>query len=123
MSRWTKWLVGSVLILVGVGAAVVAGLVMTGGDRPKITEAQFSQVELGDSKQEISRTLGDSGDGGSVVAGLDEAEVQETPTGLAGQFDDCWSYSLSGSGTGPGSEAAVCFDSSDEAVFTRVRIA
>jgi hypothetical protein len=121
MSSRTKWLVGSVLVPVGLGAAVVAGLVMTGGDRPEITEAQFSQVELGDSKQEVSRTLGDSGDSGSVVAGLD-GEAEETPTGLAEQFDDCWSYSLTGSGVGPGSEVAVCFDSSDEVVFTQIRV-
>jgi hypothetical protein len=121
MSRRTKWLVGSVLVAVGLGAAVVAGLMLTGGDRPEITQAQFSQVELGDSKQEVSRTLGDQGEGGSVVAGLDGGDAEETPAGPGDQFDDCWAYSL-GSGVGPGSEAAVCFDSSDEAVFTRARI-
>lgn len=122
MRRRTKWLVGTVLVPVGVGAAVVAGLMLTGGGRPEITEAQVSQVQLGDSKQDVSRTLGDSGDNGSVVAGLYGAEAEETPTGLAEQFDDCWSYAVTGSGVGPGSEAAVCFDSSDEVVFTQVRI-
>jgi hypothetical protein len=106
MSRRTKWLVGSVLVAVGLGAAVVAGLMLTGGDRPEITQAQFSRVELGDSKQEVSRTLGDSGDSGSVVAGLD-GKAEETQAGLGEQFDDCWAYSLTGSGVGPGSEAAV----------------
>jgi hypothetical protein len=122
MSRGTKWLVGSFLVPVGLGVAVVVGLMLTGDARPEITEAQFTQVELGDSKQEVSRTLGDRGEGGSVVAGLDGAEAEETPTGLAEQFDDCWSYSVNGSGVGPGSEASVCFNSSDEAVFTRARI-
>lgn len=122
MSRRTKWLVGSVLVPVGLGAAIVAGLRLTSGGRPQITEAQFSQVELGDSKQDVSRTLGDRGDGGSVVAGLYGAEADETPAGLAEQFDDCWSYAVTGSGVPSGSEAAICFDSSDEAVFTQVRI-
>jgi hypothetical protein len=122
MSRGRKWLVGSILVLVVVGAAVVAGLILTGGDGPEITEAQFSRVELGDSKQEVSRTLGDSGDSGSVVAGLEGAEAEETPASPGEQFDDCWTYSVTGSGVGPGSEAAVCFDSSDVAVFTRARI-
>jgi hypothetical protein len=123
MSRRTRWLVGGVLVPVGIGAAVVTGLVLTGGARPEITEAQFNQVGLGDSKLEVSRTLGDSGDSGSVVAGLDGAEAEETPTRPAEQFDDCWSYSFTGSGLGPGSEAAVCFDSSQEVVLTQVRIA
>lgn len=122
MSRRTRWLVGSVLVPVGLAAAVVAGLMLTGGTRPEITHAQLSRVELGQSKQDVSRTLGDRGDGGSVVAGLYGAEADETPAGLAEQFDDCWSYAVTGSGVGPGSEAAVCFDSSDEAVFTQVRI-
>jgi hypothetical protein len=122
MSRRTKWLVGGVLVSIGLGAAITAGLMLTGGTRPEITQAQFSRVELGDSKEEVSLTLGDSGYSGSRVAGLYGSEAEETPAGLREQFDDCWAYSLNGSGVPLGSEAAVCFDSSDEAIFTQVLI-
>lgn len=122
MSRRTKWLAGGVLVPFGLGAAVVAGLMLSGSTRPEIIEAQFNRVELGDIKLEVSRKLGDQGEGGSVVAGLHGTGAEETPAGLAERFDDCWSYSFTGSGLGPGSEAAVCFDSSQEVVFTRVRI-
>ena len=127
---WSRrtWLAAGVLTLVVLGATVVAFLWLTGGVTPRITEAQFDRVDLGDSKQEVSRTLGGPGESGSKVEGL-AAEggptiVEEIAPGVrGGQFDDCWSYYLTGPDAAPGSVAAVCFDSSDEVVFTQAAIA
>jgi len=126
-SRRTKWLIGGVLAVVVFVGTVVVSLALSGGvdepfGEPEITEAQFERVNLGDSKEEVSQTLG-PGDGGSIVAGLDPAALEEPEDVGDQQFDDCWLYSLTGAGVGAGSDAAVCFSSSDEVVYRRVRIA
>jgi hypothetical protein len=122
-SRTAQWLIGGVVALIVLGATVVAFLAQTGGDTPRITEAQFDRVDLGDSKDEVSESLGGPGDDGSLVPGIDPVAREEPHDVGEQQFSDCWSYSLTGSGVRPGSDAAVCFNSSDEVIYKRVRIA
>jgi hypothetical protein len=128
-SRRTKWLIGGVLALVVLVGTVVVSLALSGGTdepfgEPEITEAEFERVNLGDSKEEVSQTLGGPGDGGSIVAGLDPV-IDEEPQDVGDQqFDDCWSYFLASADVGAGTDAAVCFkNSSDEVVYRRVRVA
>jgi len=128
-SRTTRRLIGGVLAAVVLAAVVLALLWTSGGDdpplagdAPRITQAQFDQVNLGDSKDDVVQMLGGSGHEGSIVTGLDP-QAREEPEDVGDQqFDDCWSYSLTRSGVGAGSDAAVCFDSSDAVVYTRVRM-
>jgi uncharacterized membrane protein len=122
---WSRrtWLAAGVLTLVVLGATVVAFLSLNGEDTLLITQAQFDRVALGDGKDDVSRALGGEGDGGSIISGLDPIAVEEPQDVGDQQFNDCWSYPLTGSGVGTGSDAAVCFDSSDEVIYKRVRIA
>ena len=130
--RATRWLIGGVLAVVVVGATLFALWSSPSGrddplliddDAPRITQAQFDQVTLGDSKEDVSRILGEPGGEGSIVSGLDPTALEE-PAGVGEQeFVDCWSYPVTGSGAGAGSDASVCFNSSAEVVYTRVRIA
>jgi hypothetical protein len=121
--RRAKWLVGGALALVVLGAIVVTFAWLTGNDRPRISEARFDQVALGDGKDEVSRALGEAGDAVSIISGLDPTAIEEPEDVGDQQFDDCWVYSLSGTGIGAGSDAAVCFNASDEVAYKRVRIA
>jgi uncharacterized membrane protein len=122
-SRRASWVLGGTIALVILGFVFLGLFFAFDSDsRPsRITQAKFIGVELGDSKQRVSRTLGGAGDGGSVVSGLDPNAVEEPRNVGEKQFDDCWSYSFSDVGMGSGSDAAVCFDSSNEVVYTRVR--
>jgi hypothetical protein len=79
-------------------------------------------VSVGDTKQVVAGITGGAGDEGSIVSGLDPSAVEEPNDIGEQQFDDCWLYSVTGSGLAVGSEAALCFDSADEIVYIRARI-
>lgn len=119
-------LAGVLLAYIVLGAAIGAlNLLAWGGSDeahpPEITDVQLNRVALGDTKQTVAQMLGGAGDSGSIVSGLDPIAVESPHDVGKQQFDDCWSYSVTGTDVGTGSDAAVCFVA-DQVVFTRVRL-
>jgi uncharacterized membrane protein len=129
--RWntnTKLILGCAIVAVAVTALLIAQSSdgadeslthdMFGDDSPEITQTQFDEVQLGDSREEVLSIFGREGDSGSVVSGSDPEAFEEPEDVGAQQFDDCLTYSFDGSAA-PGAVAVVCFDSSDEVVYIR----
>lgn len=120
--RAATWIIVGVIVL-AVVVSTLNAFISSGSedhDPPSTTEARFDRLRLGDSREEVATILGDIGDAGSIVAGLDPNALEE-PDGIGDrQFDDCWTYAIiDGS---PGSEASVCFDPSGAVEYTRLRI-
>jgi Protein of unknown function (DUF1700) len=113
-------LVGIPLVLVAVGALTVVETPVE-GPRRVITEQQFDGVRLGDDKSDVIGALGGQGERGSLVSGLVDFEgirLEEDPSDVPRQqYNECWIYSVTGSGTG--AQAGVCFVA-DEVVYKRI---
>lgn len=89
--------------------------------RRVITQQQFDDVRLGDDKSDVMGVLGGQGERGSLVSGLVDLEgirLEEDPPDVPRQqYNECWIYSVTGSGTG--AQAGVCFVA-DEVIYKRI---
>jgi HAAS len=128
MSKGTRRIIViAVALLVGIPLILVALGALTGvetsfeGPRRVITEQQFDGVRLGDDKSDVIGALGGQGERGSLVSGLVDFEgirLEEHPPDVPRQqYNECWIYSVTGSGTG--AQAGVCFVA-DEVVYKRI---
>jgi hypothetical protein len=88
---------GALLALV----VVVVIAVFAGGDRRMVNATQFNQVNLGDNKPTVSRTLGGAGESGSYK---ESSGVSKT------EFSDCWYYDATGPREGTSTEVVMCFE-------------
>jgi Protein of unknown function (DUF1700) len=127
MSKGTRRIIALVVaLLIGIPLVlIVLGALTTEtpfeGPRRVITEQQFDGVRLGDDKSDVIGALGGQGERGSLVSGLVDFEgirLEEDPSDVPRQqYNECWIYSVTGSGTG--AQAGVCFVA-DEVVYKRI---
>lgn len=128
MSRGTKRIIViAVAVLVGMPVLFVVLGALTviespfGGPRRVITEQQFDRVRLGDDKSDVIGAFGGRGERGSLVSGLVDLEgirLEEDPPDVPRQqYNECWIYSVTGSGTD--AQAGICFVA-DEVVYKRI---
>jgi hypothetical protein len=113
-------LIGIPLVLVVLGALTVTETPFA-GPRRVITEQQFDRVSLGDGKSDVIGAFGGRGEQGQLVSGLVDVEgirLEEDPPDVPRQqYNYCWIYSVTGSGTD--AQAGVCFVA-DEVVYKRI---
>lgn len=117
--RPKKFPVLVVVALAALGTAVVLAIVLLTDRTPRITRARFDQVALGERRTDVRRIFGGSGHAGTIVSGLDRLDEEMATDTARRQYDDCWSYPLTGVEVPLGARAAVCFDSADVVVFKR----
>jgi hypothetical protein len=113
-------LIGIPLVFVVLGALTVIESPFE-GPRRVITEEQFDRVRLGDDKSAVVGAFGGRGERGSLVSGMVDVEgirLEEAPPDVPQQqYNECWVYSVTGSGVG--AQAGVCFVA-DEVVYKRI---
>ena len=93
-------------------AIVVAIFLLTrGGGAPTVTEGQTSQLDTGDSREDVEAALGGAGE-----------EVEYTDSAAGETYEDCWSYSVEDGDDadfagGTISEVKYCFDATDTVIL------